>query len=304
MTTNFCSINITVLVITNVTYYKLVVRCCFCRYICVKHPRYSARWCSLHRAKLTILLVSLLTIIICIPNFVSITVQEQPHNANTTIWLVAFKEFTSTEKAIKSFNFWIQAILVKIIPCTGLTILSFLLIQTMKQAEKRRQNLVTPIKQRQFDCSSERTGILAHQGAEQVAQIRLNNMQHEDCGTGTVQAREHNACGVNSTGRDRKTNRTTRMLLVVVALFLVTEFPQGIINLLSGVLVPQFVEEVYMMLGDVLDILALINNGINFILYCTMSKQFRDTFVDVVFACFASAGNICSLHKHSDIVSV
>ena len=42
--------------------------------------------------------------------------------------------------------------------------------------------------------------------------------------------------------------------------------PQGVINLLSGVL-PGFVNEVYMALGDLLDILALINNGINFIGY-------------------------------------
>lgn len=27
-----------------------------------------------------------------------------------------------------------------------------------------------------------------------------------------------------------------------------------------------------------MDILALINSGINFILYCTMSRQFRNTF--------------------------
>jgi hypothetical protein len=39
--------------------------------------------------------------------------------------------------------------------------------------------------------------------------------------------------------------------------------------------------KVYVNLGDVLDILVLINNGINFILYCSMSKQFRDTFIGV-----------------------
>jgi len=39
--------------------------------------------------------------------------------------------------------------------------------------------------------------------------------------------------------------------------------------------------QVYMSLGDLLDILVLINNGINFILYCSMSKQFRDTFICV-----------------------
>lgn len=30
--------------------------------------------------------------------------------------------------------------------------------------------------------------------------------------------------------------------------------------------------------GDVMDILALINSAINFILYCAMSRQFRKTF--------------------------
>jgi hypothetical protein len=31
-------------------------------------------------------------------------------------------------------------------------------------------------------------------------------------------------------------------------------------------------------LGDTFDILALINNSVNFILYCLMSRAFRDTF--------------------------
>ena len=53
------------------------------------------------------------------------------------------------------------------------------------------------------------------------------------------------AGGGSSKDKDpRKTNRTTRMLLVVVVLFLVTELPQGVLNLLSGVLPAQFVQEV------------------------------------------------------------
>ncbi|CAH0555968.1 unnamed protein product [Brassicogethes aeneus] len=34
-------------------------------------------------------------------------------------------------------------------------------------------------------------------------------------------------------------------------------------------------------MGDVMDILALTNSAINFILYCTMSRQFRSTFGEV-----------------------
>lgn len=36
--------------------------------------------------------------------------------------------------------------------------------------------------------------------------------------------------------------------------------------------------EILFIAGDLMDILALINSGINFILYCSMSRQFRSTF--------------------------
>ena len=73
-------------------------------------------------------------------------------------------------------------------------------------------------------------------------------------------------------------NRTTGMLLAVVVLFLLTELPQGILTILSLIDI-KFQHEVYYPLGDVMDITALCNNAINFVLYCTMSRQFRETFV-------------------------
>ena len=205
------------------------------RYIFIKYPRQGTELCSLQRAKIAVFLNFIVTLIVCIPNFVTITVQgERENDDSEVLWVVGFKLKTKTDRFIYNFNFWIQAILVKLVPCVGLTILSILLVRTMKQAEERRQNLkmksLKPVK--------------------------------------------------DESNRDRKTNRTTRMLLSVVVLFLLTEFPQGVLNLLSGVL-PKFVEEVYGPLGDLVDILALINNGINFILYCSMSKQFRDTFIEV-----------------------
>ena len=39
--------------------------------------------------------------------------------------------------------------------------------------------------------------------------------------------------------------------------------------------------QVYDNFGDLMDILTLFNNGINFILYCSMSKQFRDRFAQL-----------------------
>ena len=76
-----------------------------------------------------------------------------------------------------------------------------------------------------------------------------------------------------------QSDRTTRMLLAVLFLFLVTEFPHGIVALLSGILGDEFRKQCYSPLGDIFDFCALINGAINFILYCAMSRQFRDTFL-------------------------
>jgi len=77
---------------------------------------------------------------------------------------------------------------------------------------------------------------------------------------------------------DKRTDRTTRMLVVVLLLFLMTEIPQGVLGLLSAVLGNCFFRNCYHKLGEVMDILALLNGSINFILYCSMSRQFRMIF--------------------------
>jgi len=54
------------------------MRSCF-RYIFIEYPRQSAVYCNVTRAKLTVALVYVVTFIVCIPNFISITVQPQPY---------------------------------------------------------------------------------------------------------------------------------------------------------------------------------------------------------------------------------
>lgn len=78
-----------------------------------------------------------------------------------------------------------------------------------------------------------------------------------------------------------QSDRTTRMLLAILLLFLLTEFPSGVVTLLSGVMGENFQNNVYQPLGEVFDILALVNSAINFILYCVMSRLFRKTFCKI-----------------------
>lgn len=68
------------------------------------------------------------------------------------------------------------------------------------------------------------------------------------------------------------------LLVAVLLLFLITEFPQGILGLLSGISSRCFFVMCYGQFGEMMDLLALINAAIGFVLYGLMSKQFRTSF--------------------------
>jgi len=76
----------------------------------------------------------------------------------------------------------------------------------------------------------------------------------------------------------RRSERTSRMLVGVLVLFLLSEFPQGIMGFLSGLYGVEFFRKCYNAFAEIWDILALINSASNFMLYCFMSQQFRVQF--------------------------
>ncbi|XP_033764072.1 sex peptide receptor-like [Pecten maximus] len=223
------------------------------RFIFIRFPRRGTRYCNIQRAKLAVVLVVVVVVIVCIPNSVNYEIYNGierviigPKGGNGTVYWVNPKKNNAFQEFINKFNFWVQALLVKLLPCVMLTVFSFLLVKTMRDAEKRRKKLLnkTPISDGESGATSSGGG---------------NHKKNK---------------------KSNRNNRTTTMLLLVVLLFLLTETPQGVLSVLS-VLIDGFFVNVYTPLGDLLDIVALINNGINFVLYCTMSKQFRDTFFNI-----------------------
>lgn len=71
----------------------------------------------------------------------------------------------------------------------------------------------------------------------------------------------------------------TLLLLLVLAILLITQIPQGFLNLLCSFLSEEYRLDVYQNLGEVMDLLSLINASISFVVYCSMSSQFRQTFL-------------------------
>ncbi|CAD5116605.1 unnamed protein product [Dimorphilus gyrociliatus] len=204
----------------------LTINLAIFRYLYIRFPTSGVILCSLRRAKYTTGAIYILTSAICIPNCLQTFVKRYVDENNEIYY-----GFGDGINEVKNLNFWIQAILIKLVPCCLLTVLTVLLIIEMKKAANRRAQL----KQQGRRAESDR-------------------------------AREH--------------NRTTAMLFAVVVLFLLTELPQGILTLCSA-FDSTFFARIYQPLGDLLDITALLNNSINFVLYCTMSTQFRKTFTEI-----------------------
>ncbi|EDV96811.1 GH16474 [Drosophila grimshawi] len=167
---------------------------------------------------------------------------------NVTVYKLYHSELALNDRPLRNATFLIYSVLIKLIPCFALTVLSVRLIGALLEAKKRRKILA---------CNA------------------ANDMQ--PIVNGKVVIPTHpKSCKLLE--KEKQTDRTTRMLLAVLLLFLITEFPQGIMGLLNALLGDAFLMQCYLKLSDLMDILALINSSINFILYCSMSRQFRSTF--------------------------
>ncbi|XP_067943346.1 G-protein coupled receptor dmsr-1-like [Watersipora subatra] len=85
----------------------------------------------------------------------------------------------------------------------------------------------------------------------------------------------------NEERRQRQTNQTTQMLIAIILVFVVIELPQGILFVLSGLLV-DFFDDIYWPLGNFWDLLTIIGCCINFFLYCRMSSQFCQLLLSIL----------------------
>nr|KAG5687159.1 hypothetical protein BaRGS_033626 [Batillaria attramentaria] len=75
-------------------------------------------------------------------------------------------------------------------------------------------------------------------------------------------------------------NRITLMLIVIIFMFLVCITPDAIMSTFFG---KGYVEEGYLVKGvrEITDSLLAVNSAFNFLLYCSMSQAFRNTFLKI-----------------------
>lgn len=136
---------------------------------------------------------------------------------NVTVYKVDISELAYKNPSLLNLNLWIYSVLIKLIPCIALTILSWRLIAALLEAKRRRKQL-----------TAHSNGMKTLVNGKAVGDVRKHNKTME---------------------KEKQTDRTTRMLLAVLLLFLITELPQGILGLLCVILGKRFMIECYLKLG-------------------------------------------------------
>lgn len=298
----------------------LIVLLAVWRYISVSFPTESKSWCTMVNAQLTITAAYILIPIISIPLYLSFAIHEDMVfdgmlGRNKTVHLVSFSKLSLKNNGLlKDINFWVYSVMMKLVPCILLTYLSFALIQVVVKADKRRQQLkanhnniilASSVHSLTTDTTSAGPGFIP------LKNVRPVDMSGRKDSSGSARSPFPNTVGVNQsspkTGRQRiktmsssssQTDRTTKMLLTILIFFIVSEFPTGVVYLLIGLLGEEFQDSVYQPLGDIFDILALINASITFILLATMSRQFRKTFRKT-FCSYSFCVRLASISKKS-----
>lgn len=103
------------------------------------------------------------------------------------------------EGVLYQLNFWVHAVFIKLLPCVILTIISAWLIRVLYRANSRKK-------------------MLKGYNACPASSVVVTN--------GNVFTRKL----TKRSKAEKRTDRTTKMLVAVLLLFLLTEFPQGILG--------------------------------------------------------------------------
>ncbi|VDM37567.1 unnamed protein product [Toxocara canis] len=118
-----------------------------------------------------------------------------------------------------------------------------------------------------------------------------------------MEARERRTrlCGGTASGKSQA-ERTTSMLTAIVAVFLITELPQGLLVFATGI--KPGVRYAMQYLGDFIDLLSLINSSFNFILCALMSHVFRREFLLTFGSCCPKSSEDVSGTKSAAIRAI
>ncbi|XP_028130107.1 G-protein coupled receptor dmsr-1-like [Diabrotica virgifera virgifera] len=205
----------------------LTVMLALWRYLTIKNPPITKFWADLKKTIYVIISSYIFCAIVCIPLYLSVTIQE--YDAKTDVNGKIIKPLSNqtdfyvnnTKYIVQYVNesysrlvFWLYTVVIKLVPCVLLTILSTKLILVLLETKKRKNRLLQN-------------------------RLNLNNLDSD-----AKPIMNHKV------KKDKQADRTSGMLVTVLLLFLITEFPQAILGLLSATMESSFNIECYIPLGE------------------------------------------------------
>lgn len=237
----------------------LIITTAFFRFLLVQFPLAAARWCTSRRAIISGVTTLVVCFIVCLPNTVRnaviVLTEYQCYKLDPTLPYYAInasQHFQS--KRMELFNYWLFAAMGKFIPSILLLIFTIFLIRVLREAMARRKRL--------------------NKGSN-----LLRNNQHTSSPAYNGHNNTHQAKSSNSGSTGAEYRQTTKMLLAVIILFFTIEFSHGVLVLWANLTNNM---STYYNLGEVVDLLTLTMFSINFVLYSTMSRQYRIIFVSLL----------------------
>ncbi|KAK4469656.1 hypothetical protein MN116_007186 [Schistosoma mekongi] len=258
--------------------------------------------CSMQRAKFSITIVLIISSILSIPCIMNHHIVRNNNQDEMNGYMVTYVD----NEVMLNYLYWNTAIFLKLLPLLCLCLLSFMIIFIIRKQNSRMRKLKIKsdviFSGNSIESSNSPINLLTTHsdllvGDNSESDIHKNHLINHDtkCNVNvqltkmketsspprtlpvnTVLSKKRNPF---ENEREKAENRMTRFLLAIVFIFMITLLPQAILLFLSGLVGDCFTDTVYNALGDFMDLLTIINNGINFILYCSMSHQFRTTFI-------------------------
>ncbi|THD27917.1 Dro/myosuppressin receptor [Fasciola hepatica] len=247
--------------------------------------------CSMRRAQIALMIVLIVSTLLTVPCAVSHHIILRDKDGGNPIDPNEAHMVTYIDNPLLiGYLYWNTAIFIKLLPLVALTILSLIIITTIKKRNAKMRRLKSP---RVYSAIATDVITTASTNGRKISmptkpetnaadQKVLSKVSNDARFAGDSVKRTPSVLSSRQSGctpeRDKAETRMTRLLLTVVLIFMITLLPQAILLFLNGFLGHCFTENVYNLLGDFTDLLTIMNNGINFVLYCSMSQQFRTTF--------------------------
>lgn len=220
------------------------------RWLCVCHPMRGRLWCTPKRAKYVIIIVCLAAALITFPEFFEKRFQSTGNYSST----VTETNFAKTA-AYKFGYIYTNQVLFTFMPLVLLLIFNSLLIRAVFRAAKRRTSMV------HYHGRANKCNSSASAGG------RSNN---------------NNNSSVKQEKNQRDQQKVTITLISVVVVFVLCHAPQAILNMYYSYIynggLTERTSDILLIIGNIFNVLVMVNAAINFVLYSTFNTKFRRTF--------------------------